>query len=107
MQRCLNVERVGSSKRTVGCAVGRPVGAYKSPDPSVSRMFPKRNVGGRDRLVRGLLAGLFVVVAAGALTSGRRTVGAVAAAAAAGLGFNAVTCFCGLNEALGVDTTRD
>lgn len=70
-------------------------------------MLPKRNVGGRDRLVRGLLAGVLAVVAASTVAGGRRTLGVLAGAAAVGLGFNAVTCFCGLNAALGLDTTED
>jgi hypothetical protein len=65
------------------------------------------NVGGRDRLVRTLLAAFLTVVAIRALERGKRTTGLLAAAGALGFGFNAVTCFCGLNEALGVDTTED
>lgn len=66
-----------------------------------------QNVGGRDRLARGALAVVLAVVAAVSLRGGERTVGALAAAGALGLGFNAVTCFCGVNAALGVDTTSD
>jgi hypothetical protein len=66
-----------------------------------------RNVGGRDRLVRALSAVVLTGLAIGLLWSGRRAVALVAALGAAGLGFNAVTCFCGVNEALGVDTTDD
>jgi len=65
------------------------------------------NVGGRDRLVRALLAVALTVVAATALRSGRRSVGALAALGALGAGFNAVTCFCGLNAALGIDTSEE
>ena len=66
----------------------------------------ERNVGGTDRIVRGALAVLLVVTALLALRAGRRGIGLVAATVAVGLGFNAVTCFCGLNRALGIDTTE-
>jgi hypothetical protein len=66
-----------------------------------------RNVGGRDRLVRACLAAVLTVVAIRALERGHRTLGLLAAAGALGFGFNAVTCVCGVNEALGVDTTTE
>jgi hypothetical protein len=69
-------------------------------------MRPK-NVGGRDRLARALLAVVLTVVAVGALRTGRRGLGLFAGVAALGLGFNAVTCFCGLNRVLGIDTTGE
>jgi hypothetical protein len=62
------------------------------------------NVGGRDRLARAVLAMVSTIVAIRALRSGRAGVGLVAAAGAVGFGFNAVTCFCGVNRALGIDT---
>jgi hypothetical protein len=65
------------------------------------------NVGGRDRLARALLAVVLSVFAVGALREGWRTAGILAAVGALGFGFNAVTCFCGLNRALGVDTTEE
>lgn len=65
----------------------------------------KPNVGGRDRLFRAMLAVVSTIIAVRALRSGRASVGVVAAAGALGFGFNAVTCFCGVNQALGVDTT--
>lgn len=65
-----------------------------------------RNVGGRDRLVRAALAVCFALVAAAALLDGRRGLGVVALLAAAGTGFNAVVCWCGVNAALGLDTSR-
>jgi hypothetical protein len=65
------------------------------------------NVGGRDRLLRASLAVVLTVVTVGALVRGRRTVALVAGLAALGTGFNAVTCFCGLNHLLGVDTTAE
>lgn len=66
----------------------------------------ERNVGGRDRLVRAVLAVCFAVAGVAALLAGRRAVGTVALLAALGTGFNAVVCWCGLNAALGLDTTR-
>ncbi|MFB6156351.1 MAG: YgaP-like transmembrane domain [Haloferacaceae archaeon] len=66
----------------------------------------ERNVGGRDRVLRALVAVALVAVAGIALRAGRRGVATVAVVGAAGLGFNAVTCFCGLNALLGVDTTE-
>ncbi|MEA5385937.1 YgaP-like transmembrane domain [Haloarculaceae archaeon H-GB11] len=65
------------------------------------------NVGGRDRLVRAVLAVVLAVVAVRALGNGNRKAGLLAGVGALGLGFNAVTCFCGLNEALGIDTTDE
>jgi len=67
----------------------------------------EQNVGGRDRLARGILAALLAVTAVRALRNGKRTIGLVAATGAFGLGFNATTCFCGLNRALGIDTTDE
>ena len=64
------------------------------------------NVGGRDRLARATLAALLTVVAIRSLRGGRRTAGLVAGVGALGLGFNAATCFCGLNRALGIDTSE-
>jgi len=64
-----------------------------------------RNVGGRDRLARAVLAVALAAIAVVSLRGGDRTVGVLAGVAAAGLGFNAVTCFCGVNAALGIDTT--
>ncbi|AZH25460.1 YgaP family membrane protein [Haloplanus aerogenes] len=65
------------------------------------------NVGGRDRLVRAALAVVLTIVAIRSLRGGNRTVGLLAGVGALGLGFNAVTCFCGLNRVLGVDTARE
>ncbi|WP_281372828.1 hypothetical protein [Halosimplex rubrum] len=42
-----------------------------------------------------------------ALASGKRSRGVLLGVAALGLGFNAVTCFCGLNRTLGIDTTSE
>ena len=65
------------------------------------------NVGGTDRLFRALGAVLLSIVAVRALTDGQRSKGLLAAIGAAGLGFNATTCFCGLNAALGIDTNEE
>jgi len=65
------------------------------------------NVGGTDRLLRALGAVLLSIVAVRALTAGKRTSGLLAAVGAIGLGFNATTCFCGLNKTLGIDTAEE
>lgn len=65
------------------------------------------NVGGTDRLLRALGAVLLSIVAVRALTAGKRTSGLLAAVGAVGLGFNATTCFCGLNKSLGIDTAEE
>lgn len=69
--------------------------------------MPERNVGGADRLARALLAVVLTVVAVRTLRSGRRSAALLALLGALGAGFNATTCFCGLNAALGRDTTRE
>lgn len=66
-----------------------------------------KNVGGRDRLVRALLAVVLTLVTVRSLRSGKRKSGLLAVVGALGLGFNATTCFCGLNKTLGVDTTDE
>jgi hypothetical protein len=66
-----------------------------------------KNVGGRDRLVRGVLAAVLTVIAIRTLKNGKRRTAVLAAVGALGFGFNATTCFCGLNETLGIDTTSD
>ena len=65
------------------------------------------NVGGIDRIGRAVLAAILTVVAVGALRKGKRSTGLLAGVAALGFGFNATVCFCGLNEALGIDTTGE
>ncbi|SDK02948.1 Protein of unknown function [Halovenus aranensis] len=65
----------------------------------------EKNVGGRDRLARALLAVLLTVVAISTLRKGKSKTGLLALVGALGFGFNATTCFCGLNQALGIDTT--
>jgi len=76
-------------------------GEAQSPD------MVDKNVGGRDRLARALLAALLTVAAIRSLRRGRRTSGLLASIGALGFGINAVTCFCGLNRALGFDTTDE
>jgi hypothetical protein len=66
-----------------------------------------QNVGGRDRLARALLAAVLTLVAVRSLRSGKRKAGLLAVVGALGLGFNATTCFCGLNKTLGIDTTDE
>lgn len=70
-------------------------------------MTLQENVGGTDRLGRAVLAVVLTVVTVGLLRRGRRRAALLAALGALGAGFNATTCFCGLNRALGIDTTRD
>ncbi len=65
------------------------------------------NVGGTDRVVRGLAAVVLTVVAVSLLRRGSRVTGVLALSGALGAGFNAVTCFCGINETLGIDTSTD
>ncbi|ELZ34987.1 hypothetical protein C474_01462 [Halogeometricum pallidum JCM 14848] len=66
-----------------------------------------RNVGGWDRVLRGVLGIWLSVVAVAASLDEKRTTAAVAALAGAGLLQNAATGFCGCNALFGVDTTRD
>ena len=70
-------------------------------------MTLEQNVGGTDRLVRAVFAALLSVVAVSALRKRNYLTLLVAGAGALGLGFNATTCFCGLNEALGIDTAEE
>ena len=65
------------------------------------------NVGGRDRLVRTLLAALLTVVAISTFRKEKPKTGVIALVGALGFGFNATTGFCGMNEVLGIDTTSD
>jgi hypothetical protein len=67
----------------------------------------EKNVGGRDRLVRALLAVVLTVVALSTLGNGKKKAGLLAGVGALALGFNATTRFCGLNETLGIDTTEE
>jgi hypothetical protein len=67
----------------------------------------EKNVGGRDRLARALLAALLTIAAISTLRKGKRKTGLLALAGAFGFGFNATVCFCGLNKTLGIDTTTE
>ena len=64
----------------------------------------ERNVGGLDRIVRGVLGTALLVVALGALLADRRSAGAASAVGSAALLFNFTTGRCGLNKLLGIDT---
>lgn len=63
------------------------------------------NVGGRDRLGRFLLAAVLSIAAVRWLRNGKRKRGLLASAGALGFGFNATTGYCGVNDALEIDTT--
>lgn len=67
----------------------------------------QRNVGGYDRIVRGVLGIWLVVMAAAAYQDDKRERAAIAGIAGLGLLQNVWTGFCGGNYLLGVDTTRD
>ena len=67
----------------------------------------KQNVGGQDRLLRAVLAVVLTVLAASRLRQGKYGAGLLALVTAAGFGFNATTCVCGVNERLGIDTTSE
>ena len=66
----------------------------------------QRNVGGLDRVIRGVLGIWLAVVAVAAYLEDQRTAAAITGIASAGLLQNAVTGFCGGNALFGVDTTR-
>jgi hypothetical protein len=65
------------------------------------------NVGGRDRLVRVLLAVVLTVAAIRSLKNGKRVRGLLAGIGALVFGFNATTKYCGANDVLGIDTSGD
>jgi uncharacterized membrane protein len=64
----------------------------------------QKNVGGIDRLVRGVVGTALVVAAILAALQGATLLGASAGVLGAGLLCNAATQFCGVNALLGVDT---
>jgi len=70
-------------------------------------MEDKQNVGGRDRIVRLLLTVVLSIVAVTSLRRGKRLRGLLAGVGALGVGFTSTTGYCGVNDALGVDTTTD
>ena len=81
---------------------------YYSASVQLGIMTFQRNVGGIDRIARTILAVVFLGIGVLVFTDGRQALGAGVLIAGAGLGFNAVSGFCGLNAMLGVNTcTRD
>ncbi len=58
-------------------------------------MDSDQNVGGRDRLIRAVLAVVLTIVSLRWLRSGKRKRGLLAGIGALGLGFNASTGYCG------------
>lgn len=70
-------------------------------------MDDTKNVGGRDRLVRFLLAAGLSIAAVRWLRSGKRKRGLLAGAGALVFGFNSTTGYCGVNDALDVDTAGE
>lgn len=65
----------------------------------------QQNVGGFDRIIRGVLGIWLVVVAVAALLDNRRVTAITTAIAGAGLLQNAVSGFCGCNALFGINTT--
>lgn len=65
----------------------------------------QQNVGGFDRIIRGVLGIWLVVVAVAALLDNRRVTAITTAIAGAGLLQNAVSGFCGCNALFRIDTT--
>ncbi|MBX0323999.1 DUF2892 domain-containing protein [Halomicroarcula sp. F13] len=63
------------------------------------------NVGGRDRLARAALAVVLTIAAIRSFRNGKRVRGLLAGAGALVFGFNASTKYCGVNDALDVDTS--
>lgn len=66
-------------------------------------MFEK-NVGGVDRIARGILGFGFLVITIGAFVVGRRSTAVAAGVASAALLFNFTTGRCGMNKLLGINT---
>jgi hypothetical protein len=66
-----------------------------------------RNLGDRERVLRGALAVAFGVLSLWAFRAGNTALAAFGAAAAVAFGINTVTCFCVVHRALGIDTTGD
>ena len=65
-----------------------------------------KNVGGRDRLIRAVLAVVLSILAVRWLKGGKKGRGLLAGVGALGFGFNATTGYCGANDALDIDTTE-
>jgi len=70
-------------------------------------MDDTKNVGGRDRLVRFLLAAGLSIATVRWLRSGKRVRGLLAGVGALVFGFNATTGYCRVNDALDIDTTDE
>jgi len=70
-------------------------------------MDTTQNVGGRDRLVRLVLTVVLSIVAVRWLKRGKRLRGLLAGGGALGLGFTATTKYCGVNDALGINTAEE
>jgi hypothetical protein len=68
-------------------------------------MDSDRNVGGRDRLARAVLAVVLSIAAVRWLKGGKKVRGLLAGIGAVNFGFNAATGYCGANDALDIDTT--
>lgn len=67
----------------------------------------RQNVGGADRVIRGVLGIWLVVVATAAHRVDRRLTAAIAGIAGVGLLQNALVGFCGCNWLFGLDTTTE
>jgi threonine dehydrogenase-like Zn-dependent dehydrogenase len=67
----------------------------------------KKNVGGRDRLVRALLAVVLTIVAVRSLRNGKRRTGLLAGVGALGVGFTATSRYRGTNDTASGDATAD
>jgi hypothetical protein len=64
------------------------------------------NTGGRDRLVQFLLTVVLSIAAVRWLRGGKRVRGLLAGVGALGLGFNATTGYCSVDDALDIDATE-
>ena len=67
----------------------------------------QQNVGGIDRVLRGVMGIWLIMVALSALQSGQKTRSMIAGIAGIGLLQNAGTGFCGVNQLFGVDTMHE
>jgi hypothetical protein len=70
-------------------------------------MDDSKNVGGRDRLVRFGATVVLSILAVRWLRAGKRIRGLLAGVGALGFGFNATTGYCGVNDALDIDTAGE
>ncbi|WP_231190146.1 DUF2892 domain-containing protein [Haladaptatus sp. DYF46] len=67
----------------------------------------RQNVGGLDRVLRGVLGIWLVVIAVAAYRVQRRTTALITGIAGLGLLQNAATGYCGGNQLCGIDTTTE